>query len=168
MCVKFSGQRRRMLYKTVDLSQPKELGSIWSHWSMCHKTSAFSSIKCGVQNLTTGGDPLWNYFGSPTQWVWDLILLWFCPSSYCLTEASLSLGYLFLMSSSILLLMAVQQLVAILLLSQEEMTTYPSTWPSWTRSLLFLFYWLTYLFKMHSMLVFYMHILFTSYHNKFG
>ena len=50
--------------------------------------------------------------------------------------ASLSsnVGYLFLVGSSVLLLMAVQQLVAILVLSQEEMSTRPSTPPSWTRS----------------------------------
>ena len=75
--------------------------------------------------------------GSPTQQVWDLILLWLCPS-YCLAVASslsLNMGHLFLVGSSDFLLVMVQQLVAILVLLQEEMSARPSTPQSWTRSL---------------------------------
>jgi len=57
--------------------------------------------------------------GSHTQWVWDLILSWLCPS-YNLAGATsllLDMGYVYLMGSSILLSMVVQQLVAIWVLS---------------------------------------------------
>ena len=43
-------------------------------------------------------------------------------------------GIFFLVDSSILLSLFVQQLVVILVLLQEEMSTHPSTLPSWTRS----------------------------------
>ena len=63
-----------------------------------------------------------------------LILLWLCSFYHLATASSLSLdmGYLFLMGCSVLLLMIVQQLVALLVLSQ--MSTCPSTLPSWTSS----------------------------------
>ena len=47
---------------------------------------------------------------------------------------------LLLVGSSILLLMAVPQLVVILVLLHEEMSTHPSTLPSWTRIFLFFLY----------------------------
>ena len=50
-------------------------------------------------------------------------------------------GYLFLVDSCILLSLFVQQLVVILVLSQEEMSTHPSTLPSWTRTPLFFIFW---------------------------
>ena len=71
----------------------------------------------GIQNLHNNARLLWYYCspvcGSPTQWVWNLNLLWLFPS-YCLAIAyslSLDMGYLFLVGSSILLSMDVQQLV---------------------------------------------------------
>ena len=100
----------------------------------------------GVYNLHSGGRISWNYCsvvcGSPTHRVWDLILLWLCPSYHLSVAASLSLDidYLFLVSFySVLLLMVVQQLVAILVLSQEKMSTHPSTLSSCTGSLLIIF-----------------------------
>ena len=87
--------------------------------------------------FTTVGE-LWYYFspvcGSPTQWVWDLILSWLLPS-YCLAVASslsLDVGYLFWGGFRVLLSMAVQQPVVILVLLQEEVNAQPSTLPSWT------------------------------------
>ena len=47
-------------------------------------------------------------------WTWDIFFWWVPVSSCCW--------------------LVVQQLVAILVLSQEEITTCPSTLPSWTRS----------------------------------
>ena len=94
----------------------------------------------GFRTLTTVGERLWyscsSVCGSPTWKVWDLILLWQCPSYYCfaVTSLSLDMGYLFLVGSSILLSMIVQQLVAVLVLSQEEMSTRTSTPLSWTRN----------------------------------
>ena len=94
----------------------------------------------GFRTFMTVGELLWYYcfpvYGSPTQWVSDLILSWLHPS-YPLPAASLSLdmGYLFLIGFSVLLSMIVQQLVAVLVLLQEEMSTCPFTPPSWTRSL---------------------------------
>ena len=74
-------------------------------------------------------------YGSPTWQVWDLILLWLCPSCHLTAGSFLSvdMGDLFLVGSSILLSMAVQQLVVILVLLQEEMSACP-TLPSWTES----------------------------------
>ena len=57
---------------SLGIPSPFDRSPGWEHWH-------------GVQNLTTGGETLWNYFGSPTQWVWNLIFLWFWPF-YCLTE----------------------------------------------------------------------------------
>ena len=62
---------------------------------------------CGTQNSLVE-EPLWyNYFpiyGSLTQWVWDLIMSWKCPSHLLLVASSLSLDveYLFLSSFSLL------------------------------------------------------------------
>ena len=87
------------------------------------------------------GELLWYYCspvcGSPTRWVWDLILSWLCPSSHLTAASSLSLhkGYLFLVACSALLTMMVQQLVSILVLSQEEVYARPSPAPSWNRKL---------------------------------
>ena len=70
---------------------------------------------------------------SPTQQLWDLILLWLCPSYHLIVASPLSLdvGYLFLVSSSVFLLMIVQQLVVVLVFSQEGVRARPSTPPSW-------------------------------------
>ena len=90
----------------------------------------------GVQKLhKREWEPLWYYFspvcGLPTQWVWNLILLWLCPSYHLAAASSLSLdtGYLFLVGSSVLLSMVVQQLVVILVFSQKEMSAHHSTLP---------------------------------------
>ena len=99
----------------------------------------------GVQNLhNSGRTPLElcsPVCGSPTWWVWDLILLWLCPFYHLAEASSLSsdMGFflfcfVFLVGSSILLLMGVQQLDVILVLWQEKMSTCPSAVPSWTRS----------------------------------
>ena len=70
----------------------------------------------GIQSLRNSARLLWYYSpacGSPTQWVWDLILSWLC-ASYCLAVAcslSFDMGYLFLVGSGILLSRDVQQLV---------------------------------------------------------
>ena len=63
------------------------------------------------------------------------------PSYHLAAAFSLSLdvGYLFLVGSSVLLSVAVQQLVTTLVLSQQEMNAWPSTPPSWTGSLLYIF-----------------------------
>ena len=93
---------------------------------------------CAVQNLHTVRKLLWYYCspvcGSPTQLVWDLILLWFCPSYHLGAASSLSLdvGYRFLVGSGILLSMRVQWLLVILVLLQE-MSTHSSTLPSWLK-----------------------------------
>ena len=58
----------------------------------------------GFRTFTTVGELLWFYCspvcGSPTQQVWNLILLWFHPSYHLIVASSLSLdmGYLFLAS----------------------------------------------------------------------
>ena len=86
----------------------------------------------GAQNLLNSGKMSLILLFS---WrVWDFILLWLCPSYHPIAASSLSLDmrYLFLVGSSVLLSMVVQQLVAILVLSQEEMSTHPSSAPSWT------------------------------------
>ena len=55
----------------------------------------------GFRTFTIVWELLWYYcspvYGSPTQWVWDLVLSWLSPS-YCLAMVSLSLdiGYLIL------------------------------------------------------------------------
>ena len=66
--------------------------------------------------------------GSPTQRVWDLILLCLHPSyhSLWLLLCLWTWSIIFLVGYSILLLMAVQQVVAILVLLHEEMSTCPS------------------------------------------
>ena len=93
---------------------------------------------CRVQNFHTVGKLLWYYHspicGSPTQLVWDLILLWLHPSYHLGAASSLSLdmGYIFLVVSSIPLSIRVQQLVVILVLLQE-MSAHPSTLPSWLK-----------------------------------
>ena len=77
----------------------------------------------GIWTFTTVGELLWYYCspacGSPTHWIWDLILLWLCPFYHLTVASSLSL--------------VVQQLVVILVLLQEEMSTCSSTPSSWTR-----------------------------------
>ena len=67
----------------------------------------------GLRTLTTVEEPLWyncpSVCESPTHQVWDLILLWLCPS-YCFIEASslsLDVRYLFMVVSSMLLSMVV-------------------------------------------------------------
>ena len=84
--------------------------------------------------FTTVGELLWYFcsptYESPTQLVWDLILLYLFPSYHLVLASSLSLdmGYLFLsVSSSILLSVVVQQLVAVLVFLQEKMSTSPPT-----------------------------------------
>ena len=111
----------------------------------------------GFRTFTTVGELFWYIFfpvcGSFTWREWDLSISWLCPS-YCLTAALclfLNMGYLlfskfqclcfwtrgifYLVNSSVLLWMVVQQLVVILVLLQEEMSTRPSTLPSWTSQL---------------------------------
>ena len=93
----------------------------------------------GFRTFTTVGELLWYcspVCGSPTWQIRDWNLSWLCPSYVIAAVSSLSLdvGYLSFMGSSILLLMVVQQLVAILVLLREEMSTRPSTPPSWTGS----------------------------------
>ena len=90
-----------------------------------------------AQNIPVGG-LLWNNCSpvceSPTQWLWDLILLWLCPS-YCLivsSPLSLDVGVYFLVSSSVFLSMIVQQLAVIPVLLQVGVSACPSTLPSWT------------------------------------
>ena len=92
----------------------------------------------GLRTFTPVGGLLWYKCSpvceSPTQQLWDLILLWLCPSYHLIVASPLSLdvGYLFLVSSSVFLLMFVQQLVVIPVLSQEGVSAHPSTPPSWT------------------------------------
>ena len=92
---------------------------------------------CGVQNLHDSARTSSYYCspvcGSPTQWVWDFILSWWCPS-YCLAVASslsLDMEYHFLVGSRVLS-MVVQQLATVLVLLQEDMSACPSTPLSWT------------------------------------
>ena len=100
----------------------------------------------GFRTFTIVQELLWHYCspgcGSPTQQIWNLILLWLCPSYHLAAASSLSLdmGYLFLVGSSILPSMAVQQLVAVLVLSQEEVSSHPSTLPFWTRTDSYVFF----------------------------
>ena len=103
--------------------------------------------RLGFRTFVIVGELLWCYCspvcGSPTWQVWDLILLWLRPS-YCLAAASslsLDVGYLFLVGSNILLSIVVQQVIAILVLLPEEISTHPSTLPSWAgRPLVFYIY----------------------------
>ena len=122
-------------------------------WSLC------SSDSLGLPKLFPGwpGWDVWrgaqNLYNSGTTslitavlllWVahlaiWDIILLWLCPS-FCLIAASplsLDVGFFFffLMGSSVLLSMFVEQLVVILVLSKEEVNAGSSTLPSWTNIL---------------------------------
>ena len=86
-------------------------------------------------SFTTVGGLLFSSLWVMHLWqVWDLILLWSCPSYHPSVAYSLSLdmGYIFLVDSSILLSKIVQQLVLILLLLQEEMSAHHSTPPSLT------------------------------------
>ena len=100
----------------------------------------------GFRTFTTVGELLWYYcspvYGSPTQQVWDLTLLWLHTFYHLAVAPSLSLDmkYLLLVGSRVLLLMVVQQLVAILVFLQEEMNTHPSTLPFWTGASIFLNY----------------------------
>ena len=93
----------------------------------------------GFRTFTIVWERLWYYCspvcGSPTWWLWGLILSWLCPSYHLTAASSLSLdvGCLFQVGSSILLSMVVQQPVPVLVLSQEEMSTHPSAPPSRTR-----------------------------------
>ena len=99
------------------------------------------SLMVRLRTFTTVRELLWYYcspvHGWPTEQVWDLILSCLGPSYHLIVASSLSLdvGYLFLVGSSVLLSMVVQQLVANLVLSQQEMSTHPSTLPSWTGNL---------------------------------
>ena len=55
--------------------------------------------------------------GSPTWQVWDLILLWLCPSYHIVvTSLSLDMGLMFLVGSRVLLTVVVQLLVVMLVL----------------------------------------------------
>ena len=97
----------------------------------------------GAQNLhNSGRTSLLLLFSS--FWVahlagMDLILSWLHPS-YHLSAAAFLWTWIsfFFMGSSVLLLMVIQQPVEILVLSQET-SAHPSTPPSWTGSLLFVF-----------------------------
>ena len=97
----------------------------------------------GFRIFTTVGQLIWYYCfpvcGSPIWQVWNLFLLWLCPSYHLAVACSLTLylGYVFLVGSSVLLLMVVQHLAVILELSREQMSAHPSSLPSWTRSPLF-------------------------------
>ena len=67
----------------------------------------------GFRMFTTVGELLWYYCspvcGSPSWWVWDLILLWLHPSCHLVAASSLSLdvGHLSLVGSRFLLLIVV-------------------------------------------------------------
>ena len=112
-----------------------------SQWSLRLSSSFFFLILFSMlpiwEAFMTVGVLLWHCCSpvrvSPSWWMWDLISAWWHPS-YRLVAASLSLsvGFIFLVSPSILLLMAVQQLVATSALLQQDMSTHPSTLPSWT------------------------------------
>ena len=87
-----------------------------------------------------------------SRWVTHTVVMGFdfimIAPSYLVTTASclsLDMGYLFLVGSGILLSTVVQQLVAILVLSQE-MSTHPSTLPSYA----FRLPWLLHGWKFHS------------------
>ena len=71
---------------------------------------------------------------TPTWQVWDLILSWLHPSCHHAAASSLSwdMGSLSLVGCTVLLSTAVEQLVGILVFLQE-MSTHPSSLPSWTR-----------------------------------
>ena len=94
----------------------------------------------GIQNLHNSARTFLVYCspvcGSPTQWVWDLILSWLHPllPSCCSFFFVFGHRLSFFVDYSSLLSMVVQQLVAILELFQEKMSVCPSTLPSWTRS----------------------------------
>ena len=100
----------------------------------------------GLRTFTRVKELLWYYCspvcGLPSWQACDLILLWLRPFCHLIAASSFSLDmrYFFLVSSSILLLLTVPQLVVILVLLQEEMSTHPSTLPSWTRILFFFLY----------------------------
>ena len=89
-----------------------------------------------LRTFTSEEDFLWYYCspvcGSPTLWVWDLVLSCLCLS-YNLVAASslfLHMEYLFLVGSSVVLSMVVQQLLVIFVLSQEEVSVCPCIPPS--------------------------------------
>ena len=69
--------------------------------SSCCQTPQVGKPDVGLRTFTPVGGCLWYNCSpvceSPTQQLWDLILLWLCPS-YCLIAASplsLDVGYLF-------------------------------------------------------------------------
>ena len=91
----------------------------------------------GVQNLYNSGRTSLVLFSS--LWVthtagmgFDFVMIMPLLQSHFSFFLSLHTEYLFLVDSSILLLMVLQQLVVIFVLLQEEMSTWPSTPPSWT------------------------------------
>lgn len=114
---------------------------------------------CEFKNLTPGRPSLELFLVSLGEMEFDFV--WFFPSSYCLTEASLSLGYLFLKW------IQHPPVDGCSAASCNFVALTGRKWPHNTFYLTILnqayfsiFGWLTYLFKMHSMLVCYMHILF--------
>ena len=75
----------------------------------------------------------------PGRYGFDFIMTAPLIPSHC-SSFSLDMDiFFFSMGSSVLLLMVIQQLVEILVLSQET-SAHPSTPPSWTRSLFFVFF----------------------------
>ena len=76
----------------------------------------------GLRTLTLVGEPLqYNYFpvcGSPTWWLWDLIVLWTCLSYHLAVASSSEVEYPFCRFQSFLS-MVVQQFVVILVFSWE-------------------------------------------------
>ena len=94
------------------------------------------------RTFTIVQEHLWYYCspvcGSPTHWVWDLIWLWMHPS-YCLAVASslsLDMGYLLWWVPASSCRWLFNSWLQVLVLSQE-MSTCPSSLPSWTGSPLF-------------------------------
>ena len=104
-------------------------GPLWTHASTGDPqtlTARSGSVSCGVTAPFPGS---WYTRGFACALERGVCLPQSCGS---LSPLSLDVGYLFLGGSNILLLMVVQQLVAILMSSQEKMSTFPSTRPSWS------------------------------------
>ena len=90
----------------------------------------------GLRTFTPVGWLLWYTCSpvceSPTQQLWDFIVIAPLVPSYCSFSFFFGCEVSFLVSSSVFLLMIVQQLVVIPVLSQEGVSARPSTPPSWT------------------------------------
>ena len=119
-----------VLWKTCDQTLPGFIVKFSGYSSFRYWTPRFGSLVWDSE-FSLEWLNCFPPFESSTLWVWNLSLLWLCPS-YHLTEnsfLSLDVGYLFLVDLSIFLLVVVQWWFWCF--QKEVMSSCPTTLLSW-------------------------------------